>query len=87
MANRRRPASPSTHRYPRTARLNESLREVIADELTRIDDERLDANVRPHVVARLELGRFVHFGFEVRFPVLVECRRQGVAHRKHLRRC
>lgn len=42
MANRRRPASPSTHRYPRTARLNESLREVIADELTRIDDERLE---------------------------------------------
>ena len=29
------------HRYPRTARLNESLREVIAEELTRIDDERL----------------------------------------------
>lgn len=43
MATRRRPASTSsTHRYPRTARLNESLREVIADELTRIDDERLD---------------------------------------------
>lgn len=31
----------ATHRYPRTARLNESLREVIADELIRIDDERL----------------------------------------------
>lgn len=43
MAARRRPASSSsTHRYPRTARLNESLREVIADELTRIDDERLE---------------------------------------------
>lgn len=39
---RRRPASSSTHRYPRTARLSETLREVIADELTRIDDERLD---------------------------------------------
>jgi len=33
--------APSPHRYPRTARLSESLREVIADELTRIDDERL----------------------------------------------
>lgn len=29
------------HRYPREARLSTSLREVIADELTRIDDERL----------------------------------------------
>lgn len=37
----RRSPAPSTHRYPRTARLSESLREVLADELTRIDDERL----------------------------------------------
>jgi ribosome-binding factor A len=37
-----RRSNTSTHRYPRTARLNETLREVIADELTRIDDERLD---------------------------------------------
>jgi ribosome-binding factor A len=29
------------HRYPRAARLNETLREVIAEELIRIDDERL----------------------------------------------
>lgn len=41
MSRPRRPAAPSTHRYPRTARLSESLREVIAEELTRIDDERL----------------------------------------------
>ena len=41
MSRPRRPASASTHRYPRTARLSESLREVIAEELTRIDDERL----------------------------------------------
>lgn len=31
----------SGHKYPRSARLNEILREVIADELVRIDDERL----------------------------------------------
>ncbi len=37
-----RRSNTSTHRYPRTARLSETLREVIADELTRIDDERLD---------------------------------------------
>lgn len=41
MTKPRRPAAPSTHRYPRTARLNESLREVIAEELIKIDDERL----------------------------------------------
>lgn len=39
VAPRRRPTS--TPRYPRRARLNVSLREVIADELVRIDDERL----------------------------------------------
>ena len=41
MTKPRRPQAPSTHRYPRTARLSTSLQEVIADELTRIDDERL----------------------------------------------
>ncbi|KAA0234676.1 MAG: 30S ribosome-binding factor [Acidimicrobiales bacterium] len=35
--------SHSGHRhYPRTARLNELLREILADELERIDDDRLD---------------------------------------------
>jgi ribosome-binding factor A len=29
------------HRYPRSARVGETLREIIADELVRIDDERL----------------------------------------------
>ena len=43
MSKPRRTAAPTHHRYPRTARLNESLREVIAEELTRIDDERLVA--------------------------------------------
>src|SRR6478735_5313169 len=41
MSRARRPAGASAHRYPRTARLNESLREVIAEDLTRIDDDRL----------------------------------------------
>jgi ribosome-binding factor A len=35
----RRPSR--AHRYPRAARVGETLREVIADELVRIDDERL----------------------------------------------
>jgi ribosome-binding factor A len=41
MTRPRRSPAPSAHRYPRTARLNESLREVIAEALTRIDDENL----------------------------------------------
>jgi ribosome-binding factor A len=42
MPNRSRRAAPSSgHRYPRSARVSETLREIIADELVRIDDERL----------------------------------------------
>ncbi len=41
-SGRRQPKGGSSHGYPRTARLSEVLREVIGDELTRIDDERLD---------------------------------------------
>ncbi|MCU0268322.1 MAG: 30S ribosome-binding factor RbfA [Acidimicrobiales bacterium] len=40
-----RPSSRRTHTtardYPRTARLNELLREIIGDELERLDDDRL----------------------------------------------
>ena len=32
----------STHRYPRTARLNELLHQIIAEEIERLDDERLE---------------------------------------------
>ena len=38
MARRRQ---TSSRRYPRTARLNELVREIVAEELERIDDERL----------------------------------------------
>lgn len=41
MSRQRRPSS-NTHRYPRSARLNELLREVLAEELAQIDDERLE---------------------------------------------
>lgn len=41
MTRPRRPSS-NTHRYPRSARLNELLREVLADELAQIDDDRLE---------------------------------------------
>lgn len=39
----RRSNQYSTNRqYPRTARLNELIREIVADELERVDDERLE---------------------------------------------
>lgn len=37
----RRSNHGSARQYPRTARLNELLREIIADELERMDDDRL----------------------------------------------
>jgi ribosome-binding factor A len=40
MTRRRRPPTAARH-YPRTARLNELVREIIADELERIDDDRM----------------------------------------------
>lgn len=54
---RRRAPAASPHRYPRTARLNESLREVIADELTRLDDERLDLVTITSVDVDQEMNR------------------------------
>lgn len=54
---RRRAPASSPHRYPRTARLNESLREVIADELTRLDDERLHLVTVTSVDVDAEMNR------------------------------
>lgn len=59
MSRPRRTPAPSTHRYPRTARLNESLREVIADELTRIDDERLDMVTITAIDVDAEMNRAI----------------------------
>ena len=42
MSQRRSAHGGSNRSYPRTARINEALREVIAEELERIGDERLD---------------------------------------------
>jgi ribosome-binding factor A len=39
---RRRTTNATSHNVPRTARLNELLREIIADELERIEDDRLE---------------------------------------------
>lgn len=43
MKKRSRSRQPTTARdYPRTARLNQLFHEILADELERIDDERLE---------------------------------------------
>jgi ribosome-binding factor A len=52
----------TTHAYPRSARLGETLREVIADELVRIDDERLEFVTITRVDVDPEMNRgIVHF--------------------------
>jgi len=51
----------TTHRYPRTARLNELMREIIADELERIDSERLAMVTVTDVHVDADLGRAVVF--------------------------
>lgn len=61
MTKPRRTAAPSTHRYPRTARLNESLREVIAEELIRIDDERLSLVAITAIDVDPEMNRAIVF--------------------------
>jgi ribosome-binding factor A len=55
----RRAAAPTQHRYPRTARLNQSLREVIAEALTRIDDERLDMVTITSIDVDSEMNRAI----------------------------
>ena len=56
-----RRSSSGGHRYPRRARLNETLREVIADELVRIDDERLAFVTITQIDVDNELNRAVVF--------------------------
>ena len=54
--------SAGGHRYPRSARLNQTLREVIAEELVRIDDERLALVTVTNIDVDNELNRaIVHF--------------------------
>src|SRR3954452_17820124 len=53
--------SASGHRYPRSARLSETLREVIAEELVKIDDERLAFVTITAIDVDNELNRAVVF--------------------------
>lgn len=51
----------STPSYPRTARLSEILKEIIADELTLIDDERLELVTVTGVDVDPEMNRAIVF--------------------------
>src|SRR5476649_494450 len=65
---RRHTSTSSQHRYPRTARLSESLREVIAEELTRIVVDTCEF-LGDHLAQRLAQARCS------RVPMLRRCRR------------
>lgn len=45
--------------YPRTARLNTLVQQIVAEELDRIDDERLETVAITKVVVDADLGRAV----------------------------
>ena len=53
----RRPNHGASRQYPRTARLNELLREIVADELERLDDDRLQLLTVTSVDIEADLGR------------------------------
>ena len=59
----RRPSSGRTqsggHRYPRSARVSETLREIIADDLVRFNDERLEFVTITTIDVDNELNRAV----------------------------
>ena len=52
-------ANRGTSRYPRTARVGELLREIVAEELTRVDDSRLDMVAITKVTVDRELEKAV----------------------------
>ena len=52
---------PTARDYPRTARLNTLVQQILAEELERIDDERLEFVVITSVVVDGDLGRAVAY--------------------------
>lgn len=59
---RSRSSAPAArHAYPRTARLSETLREIIAEELVRIDDERIELVTVTRIETDPEMNRAVVF--------------------------
>ena len=52
---------PTSRDYPRTARLNTLVQQILAEELERIDDERLEFVVITSVVVDGDLGRAIAY--------------------------
>ncbi|MDZ7675997.1 MAG: 30S ribosome-binding factor RbfA [Acidimicrobiales bacterium] len=92
MARRRQ---PSSRRYSRTDRLNEVVREIVAEELERIDDERLgfltitNVEVDPGIEQAKVYWSDIGAADEVVLEVLEEHRprlQQAVNRQTHMRR-
>ena len=58
---RKRSNTSAQHSYPREARLNQSLRQVIAEALTAIDDEQLDLVTITSIDVDAEMNRAIVF--------------------------
>ncbi len=67
-SSKRRPTSSATNRVPRTARLGELLREVVAEELERRQDERLELVAITSVDVDAELNRAIVYYDSLRGP-------------------
>lgn len=61
MAGKRKPSRSSTPKYSRSARVSTTLQEIIADELVRIDDERLTFVTVTGIDVDPELNRAIVF--------------------------
>src|SRR3546814_3670365 len=59
MAKRTRRTPSTAREYPRTARLNQLFQEILAEELERHDDDRLDLVTIMSVETDADLGRAV----------------------------
>lgn len=79
MRDRRR----NTPRYPRTARLNELVREIVAEEMERIDDERLELVAITSVAVEGDLRHAVVY-FDTLAPDDDEVLEAFADHRKRL---
>jgi ribosome-binding factor A len=55
-------------RYPRMARVNELVREIVAEELERVDDERLDRVTVTQVVVDRDLEKAMVYFDSLRGP-------------------
>ena len=73
---------PTSRDYPRTARLNTLVREIVAEELERIDDERLELVTITSVVVDGDLARAIAYYDHSRGPEAEEEIAEALAERR-----